>query len=369
MLLSTILALLSLKLVSTMPASVSSLNRDITTKTRSIPNANNPMNRRDLADIFKEIDGDATSKATTADAEKQTTPSQAATAAPTQATPTTSADRIPLTAGIESKILEALHATRTKSVSTTSSSGTLSSTPTPVGRTGPTSHSVIGTPGMSVTALPSANASINESSLLQRVQGTGTAALPSSSASSSSNTSDETSDAHRWKIAGIVLIFVALVVVLGLAIVFFDAWTRFVRDVILGRRGKRGGLGKWKGGRWNRNEPELVVDWEKRDWEYQLASEDNGHRYPSLDSGLNKMAAGKDGVGKGDGVPIMAEKERAREKVKGVVRAEEHDDDTDSAYEATAMASVGPAVPAASYPHPDALRPAIAYNAGVGMAA
>ena len=355
MLLSTILALLSLKLVSTMPASLPSLNRDISTKTPSILDANNPIRRQNLADIFKEIDGDEPSKAATADDTKQATP--------TQATPTTMTDRLPLTAEVESKIREALRATRTKSVSTSSSSGT-PSTSSPVGRTAPTSHSVIGTPGMSVTALPSA--SIDESSLLQRVQGTGTgaSALPSASSASSSSNAAESSDAHRWKIAGIVLIFVALVVVLCLAIVFFDAWTRFVRDVILGRRGKRGGLGKWKGGRWIRNEPELVVDWEKREWEYQLASEDDGHRYPSLDSGLNKMEGGKDGAGMGESA-IMCEKERVREKVKGVVRAEEHDDDTESAYEATAMA---PAVPAASYPHPNALRPAGGYNVSVGVA-
>lgn len=82
-------------------------------------------------------------------------------------------------------------------------------------------------------------------------------------------------EATEWKVIGIAIISITFVATVILAVVFFDSWWGFLRDLIFGRR--------HNGGSEN-----LVPDWEKRSWEHKLANED-GHRYPTLAS-LESMA-------------------------------------------------------------------------------
>lgn len=74
-------------------------------------------------------------------------------------------------------------------------------------------------------------------------------------------------EAKEWKIVGLAFICIAFVGALILGVIFFDSWWGFLRAVVCG---EREGEGK----------EELVVDWEKSDWELPLARED-GHRYPN----------------------------------------------------------------------------------------
>jgi len=82
-------------------------------------------------------------------------------------------------------------------------------------------------------------------------------------------------EATEWKVIGIAIISITFVATVILAVVFFDSWWGFLRDLIFGK--------KHDGGSEN-----LVPDWEKRSWEHKLANED-GHRYPTLAS-LDSMA-------------------------------------------------------------------------------
>jgi hypothetical protein len=88
----------------------------------------------------------------------------------------------------------------------------------------------------------------------------------------------------EWKIIGIAVITLTFIGTVILAITFFDSWWGFLCDVFCGGRGNR--RGKKLGGE------ELVPDWEKRSWEFRLASED-GHRYPTMSS-LESIAKEKD---------------------------------------------------------------------------
>lgn len=77
-------------------------------------------------------------------------------------------------------------------------------------------------------------------------------------------------EATEWKVIGIAIIAITFVATVILAIVFFDSWWGFLRDLMFGKR---------KG----REAEDLVPDWEKRSWEFKLSSED-GHRYPTMSS-------------------------------------------------------------------------------------
>ncbi|KAF8971716.1 hypothetical protein BDZ97DRAFT_1752982 [Flammula alnicola] len=78
----------------------------------------------------------------------------------------------------------------------------------------------------------------------------------------------------EWKVIGIAVITITFIATAVLSVAFFDSWWGFVCAVVCGKRKRKGrGLG----------EETLVPDWEKRSWEFRLASED-GHRYPTMAS-------------------------------------------------------------------------------------
>jgi hypothetical protein len=82
----------------------------------------------------------------------------------------------------------------------------------------------------------------------------------------------------QWKVIGISIICVTFVAIIIMAVTFFDTWSAFVRDVA-GCGGCRKGRDKgMRSGMEN-----LSPDWDRRTWEFKLASED-GHRYPTLTS-------------------------------------------------------------------------------------
>lgn len=74
----------------------------------------------------------------------------------------------------------------------------------------------------------------------------------------------------QWKVLGVTVLCIAVVVAIILSVMFFDTWWGFVRDVFIGKKRREAA-------------EELVPDWEKRSWELRMVSED-GHRYPSLSS-------------------------------------------------------------------------------------
>jgi len=61
-----------------------------------------------------------------------------------------------------------------------------------------------------------------------------------------------------------------------LVVVFFDRWTQFLRDVLLGRKRSNGA-------------EYFVPDWEKRSWEVKLAEDD--HQSPANPSSSFEIAA------------------------------------------------------------------------------
>ncbi|KAF8808121.1 hypothetical protein BYT27DRAFT_7190232 [Phlegmacium glaucopus] len=77
-------------------------------------------------------------------------------------------------------------------------------------------------------------------------------------------------EATEWKVIGIAVIAIAFIAIVILSITFFDSWWGFLRAIFFGD--------KHNGGDEN-----LVPDWDKRSWEYNLANED-GHRYPTIAS-------------------------------------------------------------------------------------
>ena len=84
-------------------------------------------------------------------------------------------------------------------------------------------------------------------------------------------------EAREWKVIGLVIICITFVGTLILSVVFFDSWWNFLRAMLCGRKKREGS-------------EDLVPDWEKRSWEFQLANED-GHRYPTMGSMENIEAA------------------------------------------------------------------------------
>ena len=77
-------------------------------------------------------------------------------------------------------------------------------------------------------------------------------------------------EATEWKVIGIAVISIAFITTVVLAITFFDSWWGFLRAILLGDR-RNGG------------DENLVPDWDKQSWEYNLSKED-GHRYPTMAS-------------------------------------------------------------------------------------
>ncbi|KAF9567787.1 hypothetical protein CPC08DRAFT_519513 [Agrocybe pediades] len=114
--------------------------------------------------------------------------------------------------------------------------------------------------------------------------------VPSSSSSSESWSAEETGDVldasstppaelKEWKVIGIAVISITFIAILVLAVTFFDAWWGFLCAAVCGkRRGKRR-----KGIAYPFSGETMVPDWERRSWEFKLASED-GHRYPTMAS-------------------------------------------------------------------------------------
>jgi hypothetical protein len=78
-------------------------------------------------------------------------------------------------------------------------------------------------------------------------------------------------EATEWKVIGIAVITVTFITTVVLAIMFFDSWWGFLRDIFLGSKRNNGG------------DEKLVPDWDKQSWEYNLSKED-GHRYPTVAS-------------------------------------------------------------------------------------
>ena len=92
----------------------------------------------------------------------------------------------------------------------------------------------------------------------------------------------------EWKVIGIAVITITFIATVVLLVSFFDSWWGFVRAAVCGKSRKgdmstRGLVGET-----------LVPDWEKRSWEFRLASED-GHRYPTMSS-LGSVVQEKEGV-------------------------------------------------------------------------
>jgi len=77
-------------------------------------------------------------------------------------------------------------------------------------------------------------------------------------------------EAAEWRVIGLVVICIGFVATVILSVVFFDSWWGFLHDLACGKIRREG-------------VEDMVPDWEKRSWEFKLASED-GHRYPTLAS-------------------------------------------------------------------------------------
>ena len=91
----------------------------------------------------------------------------------------------------------------------------------------------------------------------------------------------------EWKVIGIAVITITFIGTVILAFSFFDSWWGFVCDAFCGGRGRRNRRGMKHAGE------ELIPDWEKRSWEFRLASED-GHRYPTMSSLESIAKEGRD---------------------------------------------------------------------------
>jgi len=68
-------------------------------------------------------------------------------------------------------------------------------------------------------------------------------------------------EATEWKVIGIAVITIAFITTVVLAITFFDSWWGFLRAIFLGDK-RNGG------------DENLVPDWDKQSWEYNLSKED-----------------------------------------------------------------------------------------------
>lgn len=126
---------------------------------------------------------------------------------------------------------------------TSSTSSTSSSTKTS------TSHSI-------ATAVPT-----SATQPTSTISNTTSLTLPTSAAGNKLAASG-VGDSKTWKVVGVAVIVVIAVMVVILVVVFFDRWTQFLRDVLLGRKRSDGA-------------EYFVPDWEKRSWEVKLAEDDN----------------------------------------------------------------------------------------------
>ena len=68
-------------------------------------------------------------------------------------------------------------------------------------------------------------------------------------------------EATEWKVIGIAVITITFITTVVLAITFFDSWWGFLRAIFLGDK-RNGG------------DENLVPDWDKQSWEYNLSKED-----------------------------------------------------------------------------------------------
>jgi hypothetical protein len=85
-------------------------------------------------------------------------------------------------------------------------------------------------------------------------------------------TNSSTLSMSHWKVAAIAIAIISVIATIILSIIFFDSWSRFLSDMLLGRK-SRGGMSE-----------ELVPDWKKRSWEFKPAGKHESHRYPSFSS-------------------------------------------------------------------------------------
>ncbi|KAK7695057.1 hypothetical protein QCA50_002246 [Cerrena zonata] len=106
-------------------------------------------------------------------------------------------------------------------------------------------------------------------SMLPSSVSTATQATTSSTPSAPASSPKQSSTSREWKIIGVAVIAFSTVAAILLLAVFFDSWTRFVKDFFFRR--KRG-----------EGSEELVPDWEKASWDVRLGQD--RHRYPSFAS-------------------------------------------------------------------------------------
>ena len=153
--------------------------------------------------------------------------------------------------GTTSRVFGGIVTSETKSIKSTST--------TTMG----TTHSIIGTLPTTTTDAPTKIAPSSSTSA--------SSATPSSSVEATPEAARmPPGEAAEWKVIGLVVICIGFVATAILSIVFFDSWWGFLRDLACGKREREG-------------VEDMVPDWEKRSWEFKLASED-GHRYPTLAS-------------------------------------------------------------------------------------
>ena len=152
----------------------------------------------------------------------------------------------------------------------------------------PTIHSVIGT----IPPLPSRSSFVPTPRPSPTSSATADGSQPDSDSSlNGGKDKDDTSTGlNRWKIIGVGVISFGVVIALLLLSIFFDAWWRFLKDLINNwkfKRSSRGGNGDVLGGGrlgrgGKRDFEELVPDWEKASWEIRVESD--RERYPSFSS-------------------------------------------------------------------------------------
>jgi hypothetical protein len=109
--------------------------------------------------------------------------------------------------------------------------------------------------------------------------------LVSGAASTTNSSSGDPNTSSRWKMVGISVSVISAIGALIIGIAFFDQWSRFLKDVILGGRCGRAGPG---------GEENLWPDWERRTWEYKC-DEGAGLRFPvssSMESDRIRLDAG-----------------------------------------------------------------------------
>ncbi|TFK56625.1 hypothetical protein OE88DRAFT_40362 [Heliocybe sulcata] len=127
----------------------------------------------------------------------------------------------------------------------------------------PTSYLITGTTTNGPTTAPATD-------IFARPLATSTAAAPIPSTSSSlpglSGVSTE------WKVLGIAVIAISGLAVMVITVVFYDAWSGFLLDILCCGQRKKGADGA----------EEFVPDWEKRSWEVQLKAQGED-RYPSVE--------------------------------------------------------------------------------------